>query len=75
MLEEDRTRYFDFNAKHFHERIKAEAEFDHGYTWTKTQLQKAALIKKAKRRSCHRKKRPRRLLPGMMLLQDGSPCR
>ena len=75
MLEEYRTRYFDFNAKHFHERIKAEAKFEYGYTWTKTQLQKAGLIKKAKRRSCHRKKRPRRPLPGMMLLQDGSPFR
>ena len=75
MLEEDRTRYFEFNAKHFQERIKAEAEFEYGYTWTKTQLQKAGLIKKAKRRSRHRKKRPRRPLPGMMLLQDGSPFR
>jgi hypothetical protein len=33
MLEEYKTRYFDFNAKHFHERIKAEAEFEYGYTW------------------------------------------
>ena len=75
MLEEYRTRYFDFNAKHFHERIKAEAKFEYGYTWTKTQLQKAGLVNKARRRSCHRKKRPRRPLPGMMLLQDGSPFR
>ena len=79
MLEEHRTRHLDFNAKHFHERIKAEAEaeaeFEYGYTWTKTPLQKAGLIKKARRRSCHRKKRPRRPLPGIMLLQDGSPFR
>ena len=75
MLEEYKTRYFDFNAKHFHERIKAEAKFEYGYTWTKTQLQKAGLVNKARRRSCHRKKRPRRPLPGMMLLQDGSPFR
>jgi transposase len=75
LLEEYKTRYFDFNAKHFHERIKAAAKFEYGYTWTKTQLQKAGLVNKAKRRSCHRKKRPRRPLPGMMLLQDGSPFR
>ena len=53
MPEEHRTRHLDFNAKHFHERIKAEAEaeFEYGYTWTKTPLQKAGLIKKARRRS------------------------
>jgi transposase len=73
LLEEYKTRYFDFNCKHFHERIKTEARFEYGYTWTKSQLQKAGLVKKAKRRSCHRKQRPRRPLPGMMLLQDGSP--
>ena len=75
MLEAYRTRYFDFTAKHFHERIRAEARFEYGYTWTRIQLQKAGLIQKARRRSCHRKKRPRRPLPGMMLLQDGSPFR
>lgn len=75
MLEEYRTRYFDFTAKHFHERIRSEAKFEYGYTWTRLQLQKAGLVKKAKRRSCHRKRRPRRPLPGMMLLQDGSTFR
>lgn len=75
MLEEYRSRYFDFNVKHFHERIRAEAKFEYGYTWTRVQLQKAGLVTRAKRRSCHRKKRPRRPLPGMMLLQDGSTFR
>jgi transposase len=74
MLEEYRTRYWDFTAKHFHERIKAEG-FEYGYTVTRRELQKAGLIRKAKRRSVHRKKRERRPLPGMMLLQDGSPFR
>lgn len=75
MLEEYRTRYFDFTAKHFHERIRLEAKFEYGYTWTRLQLQKAGLVTKTKRRSCHRKKRPRRPMPGMMLLQDGSTFR
>jgi transposase len=71
VLEQYRTRYFDFTAKHFHEEIR-KAGFDLSYTWTKTVLQQRGFIKVAKKRSAHRKKRPRRPLPGMMLFQDGS---
>jgi transposase len=71
VLEAFRTRYFDFTAKHFHEEIR-KAGFGLGYTWTKTVLQQHGYIKVAPRRSAHRKKRPRRPLPGMMLFQDGS---
>jgi transposase len=73
VLEQYRTRYFDFTAKHFHERLVAEGGFELGYTWTKLVLQRAGLIRPAAKRSAHRKKRPRRPLPGMMLFQDGSP--
>jgi hypothetical protein len=38
----------------------------------KTVLQQRGLIRVATKRSAHRKKRPRRPLPGMMLFQDGS---
>lgn len=72
LLEQYRTRYFDFTAQHFHERLQAEHRFELGYTWTKLRLQEAGLIQKAPRRSAHRKKRPRRPLPGMLLFQDGS---
>jgi transposase len=72
VLEQYRTRYFDFTAQHFHERLQAEHKFELGYTWTKLCLQAAGLIRKAPRRSAHRKKRPRRPLPGMLLFQDGS---
>lgn len=72
VLEQYRTRYFDFTAKHFHERLVAEHGFGLSYTWTKLALQQAGLVKRAPRRSAHRKKRPRRPLPGMMLFQDGS---
>lgn len=65
------TLYYDFTVRHFHEKL-----VDHGvhrsYTWTKTVLQKAGLVKKASRRGAHRRKRVRRPLPGMLLHQDGS---
>ena len=72
LLEQYRTRYFDFTVKHFHERLRAEHKFALGYSWTKRILQDAGLVKRAPKRSAHRKKRPRRPLPGMMLFQDGS---
>src|SRR3954452_5539158 len=42
------------------------------YTWTKSVLQQRGLVKKAAKRSAHRKKRARRPLPGLLLFQDGS---
>lgn len=65
------TRYFDFSAKHFHEKLAAHG-IQRGYTWTKTRLQEAGLVAKAKKRGAHRRRRPRRPMPGMMLHQDGS---
>jgi transposase len=75
VLELYRTRYWDFTVKHFHEHLLRDHGFKLGYTWTKTRLQKAGLVKKAKGRGAHRKKRPRRPLPGMLVFQDGSPHR
>ena len=48
------TRYRDFTAKHFHEKLVKEHEFRYGYTWTKVTLQRARLVNKAPRRSAHR---------------------
>ena len=42
------------------------------YTWVKTRLQEARLVKKAPRRGVHRKRRERAPWPGMMIHQDGS---
>src|SRR5271167_3135072 len=67
-----RTRNAGFTAKHFHEQLLARHNFDWSYTWTKTFLQSKGLLEKAKRRGAHRRRRPRRPLPGMMLHQDGS---
>ena len=72
VLEQFRTRYFDLTVKHFHERLVAEHGFALGYTWTKRVLQDAGLARRAPQRSAHRRKRPRRPLPGMLLFQDGS---
>lgn len=72
VLEQYRTRYFDFTVKHFHEAL-CEQGFDLSYTWTKTVLQQRGLVPVSTKRSAHRKKRVRRPLPGMMLFQDGSP--
>ena len=67
-----RERYQGFTAKHFHEHLVAKHNFAWSYTWTKTFLYSKGLLEKAKRRGAHRRKRPRRPLPGMMLHQDGS---
>lgn len=77
VIEEFRTRYFDFTAKHFHEAILNRPmtdgmSFKRGYTWTKSVLQSRGLVTKAPKRSVHRKKRERRPLFGMMLFQDAS---
>lgn len=71
VLGEFRTRYFDFTVKHFHEELQKRG-FKLGYTWTKTVLQQRGYVAVAPKRSAHRKKRPRRPLPGMLLFQDGS---
>jgi transposase len=67
-----RTRYNGFTAKHFHEHLVKDHHFTWGYTWTKTFLHSKGLLERAERRGAHRRKRPRRPLPGMMLHQDGS---
>lgn len=67
-----RERYFDFNVKHFHEKLREEHGIRISYSWVKTALQEAGLVAKEAQRGPHRKRRPRRPLPGMLLFQDGS---
>ena len=62
-----RSRYSGFTARHFHEHLVRDHNFNWGYTWTKAFLQSKGLLERAKRRGAHRRKRPRRPLPGMML--------
>jgi len=44
------TKYFDFNVKHFHEKLVTEHGFKRGYSWTKRVLQDAGQVKRAKKR-------------------------
>jgi transposase len=67
-----RERYADHTVKHFHEQLVKRHNYRLGYTVTKLALHAAGLVKPAERRSAHRKKRPRRPLPGMLLFQDAS---
>jgi transposase len=67
-----REEYADFTVKHFHEQLTKRHNYVLGYTVTRLALQAAGLVRPAPRRSAHRKKRPRRPLPGMMLHQDAS---
>jgi transposase len=72
MLNLFETRYFDFNVRHFHQKLKTVHGSTRCYTWTKNRLQAAGKISKGKSSGTHRRKRPRKPLPGMMLHQDGS---
>jgi len=57
------TRYWDFTAKHFHEKLVAEHGCARSYNWVRLTLQ------------AHGRKRPRRALPGMMVHQSLPPRR
>ena len=67
-----RENYFDFNVRHFHEKLREEHQIELRYTWVKLALQGAGLVKKRRRRGTHRRRRPRRPLPGMLLHIDAS---
>src|SRR5205809_3207996 len=67
-----REKYFDLNVKHFVEKLRREEKVALSYTWVKTALQNAGLVKRYAKRGPHRRKRPRRPLTGMMLHVDGS---
>jgi transposase len=63
-----RERYDGFTAQHFHEHLVRDHGFRWGYTWTKTFLHGRGLVRPAPRRGAHRRKRPRRPMPGMMCI-------
>jgi transposase len=67
-----RDKYAAFTVKHFHEQLVKRHGYKLGYTVTKLNLYAAGLVKPARSRSAHRRKRQRGPLPGMMLHQDGS---
>jgi transposase len=75
VLEWYREKYFDFNVQHFYEKLQSEHGVELSYTWVKQALQGAGLVARGRKRGVHRKRRPRRPLPGMRLHIDGSQHR
>ncbi|MEO9189630.1 MAG: ISNCY family transposase [Acetobacteraceae bacterium] len=67
-----RDLYRGFTVKHFHEQLAKRHGYTLGYTVTKLHLHRVGLVVAARKRSAHRKKRPRRPMAGMLLHQDAS---
>jgi transposase len=67
-----REEYFDLNIRHFHEKLEDKHKIHLSYTWVQKALQGAGLVAKRHKRGPHRRRRPRRPLPGMLLHIDGS---
>ncbi len=70
-----REVYFDLNMRHFHEKLRDDHEIELSYTWVQQALQGAGLVARRKKRGPHRRRRPRRPMPGMLLHIDGSKHR
>jgi hypothetical protein len=64
--------YYDLNIRHFREKLRDEHAIELSYTWVQKALQGAGLVAKRHKRGPHRRRRPRRPLPGMLLHIDGS---
>jgi transposase len=75
VLELYRETYSDFNVRHFHEKLREEHGIHYSYTWVKKALQTSGLIAIRRKRGSHRRRRPRRPIPGMLLHIDGSQHR
>jgi transposase len=67
--------YYDLNIRHFHEKLREEHGIELSYTWVQKALQGAGLVAKRHKRGPHRRRRPRRPMPGMLLHIDGSKHR
>ena len=72
MLRLYREKYFDLNMRHFHEKLRDEHTIEVSYTSVQNALQGAGLVAKRHKRGPHRRRRVRRVMPGMMLHIDGS---
>jgi transposase len=70
-----RDKYPDFNVRHFHEKLREAEGIQLSYSWVKQALQGAGLVARRRKRGPHRRRRPRRPLPGMLLHIDGSKHR
>ena len=64
--------YFDFNMRHFHEKLSEEHGIKLSYTTVQKALQGAGLVARRSKRRKHRRRRERRPMTGMLLHIDGS---
>jgi len=67
-----RDKYSGFNARHFRKKLVEDHDMDWSYTFVKTVLQGAGLIRKYKKRGRHHKRREPKACLGEMLHIDGS---
>jgi len=67
-----REVYSDLNIRHFQEKLGEKHGIHLSYTWVQKALQGAGLVARRRKRGPHRRRRPRRPLPGMLLHIDGS---
>ena len=70
-----KSSFAGWNVAHFHSKYKAEGAGSRSYSWVKSVLQGAGLVKDSRRRGQHRIKRERAPLPGMLVHQDASTHR
>ena len=70
-----KNSFAGWNLAHFQSKYKAEFKGQRSYSWLKSALQGAGVVKASKRRGKHRIKRERAPLAGMMLHQDASTHR
>lgn len=71
LCDQYQARYSGWTAKHFYSKYR-ENEGRRSYNFVRLTLQREGLVRKAKKRGAHRKRRERKPLIGMMLHQDGS---
>jgi transposase len=70
-----KSDFAGWNITHFHSKYQTEFQGQRSYSWLKSVLQGAGVIRVAKKRGKHRIKRERMPLAGMMLHQDASTHR
>lgn len=70
-----KSGFAGWNVAHFHSKYKAEGSGTRSYSWLKSVLQGAGVVKASRRRGKHRIKRERAPLPGMLVHQDASTHR
>ena len=64
-----RDEYFDFNVKHFHEKLVEKHLIQVSYTWVKGLLQGSGLVAKDKPRKKHRRRRERKPVSSILYVR------